>query len=81
MLAPTLEATGLGQRRHERAATAVRAASADTVRDLVEEHAGVALRRQLGVKNLLLGQALKELEEERIIDRTPTGWRLSTQPT
>ncbi len=42
---------------------------------------GVALRRQLGVKNLLLGQALKELEEERIIDRTPTGWRLSTQPT
>lgn len=34
----------------------------------------VALRRQLGVKNLHLGQALTALEEDRVIARTPAGW-------
>lgn len=41
----------------------------------------VALRRQLGVKNLHLGQALTALDEERIIERTPAGWRLITRST
>jgi hypothetical protein len=39
---------------------------------------GVALRRQLGVKNLHLGHALAALEEEHVIQRTPAGWRIST---
>lgn len=38
---------------------------------------GVALRRQLGVKNLHLGHALAALEEDRLIHRTPTGWTVS----
>jgi hypothetical protein len=40
-----------------------------------------ALRRQLGVKNLHLGQALTALEQDRFIDRTPAGWRLSARST
>lgn len=51
------------------------------LRAVTDPVSGVALRRQLGVKNLLLGQALKALEEERVIERTPTGWRLSTRST
>jgi len=42
---------------------------------------GVALRRQLGVKNLHLGQALAALEQDHVIDRTSAGWRLSTRST
>jgi len=38
----------------------------------------VALRRQLGVKNLHLGQALTALESEHVICRTAAGWRIST---
>ena len=40
----------------------------------------VALRRQLGVKNLHLGDALTTLEGERIIERTPAGWHLAPAP-
>ena len=39
---------------------------------------GVALRRQLGVKNVHLGQALTALEHEHVIERTPSGWRVAT---
>ena len=39
---------------------------------------GVALRRQLGVKNVHLGQALAALADERIIHKTSAGWRVST---
>jgi DNA-binding GntR family transcriptional regulator len=38
----------------------------------------VALRRQLGVKNLHLGQALTALEDEHVICRTAVGWRVSS---
>lgn len=42
---------------------------------------GVALRRQLGVKNLHLSQALAALEHDHVIDRTSAGWRLSKRST
>jgi hypothetical protein len=39
---------------------------------------GVALRRQLAVKNLHLRQALASLEQDHVVERTPAGWRVST---
>ena len=42
----------------------------------------VALRRQLGVKNLHLGHVLTSLESEHVICRTTAGWSISkTSPT